>query len=203
MSRLSSFSLSVGIHFKQLSYCNTTNDRIYAYTHIYIAGHKTYKINTSTYVYHQCRRPQPRLPLNGALNIPLFVQCFSSQANDPEKNSYDFEHTLRTPDGMSYGSSLFPLNIYNSYFRHQDIATGYMLHDQRDRVRVPVGAGFFSSPCRPDRFWGPPSPLHNGYQGLFPTWVKRPGHETNLSPRTSSEVKNRFTPPCLHGAVLS
>jgi hypothetical protein len=27
--------------------------------------------------------------------------------------------------------------------------------------------GFFSSPPRPERLWGPPSLLSNGYQGLF------------------------------------
>jgi len=27
---------------------------------------------------------------------------------------------------------------------------------------------FFSSPSRPDRLWGPPSLIFNGYQGLFP-----------------------------------
>jgi hypothetical protein len=27
---------------------------------------------------------------------------------------------------------------------------------------------FLFSPCRPDRLWGPPSLLYNGYRGLFP-----------------------------------
>jgi hypothetical protein len=32
-------------------------------------------------------------------------------------------------------------------------------------VRVPVGSRIFTSPCRPDRLWGPPNLLSNGYRG--------------------------------------
>jgi hypothetical protein len=42
---------------------------------------------------------------------------------------------------------------------------GYGLDDRGSRVRFLVGA----SPPRPERLWGPPSLLSNGYQGLF-TW---------------------------------
>jgi hypothetical protein len=36
-------------------------------------------------------------------------------------------------------------------------------------IRFPAGDWeFFSSPPRPDRLWGPPSLLSNGYQGPFP-----------------------------------
>jgi hypothetical protein len=45
------------------------------------------------------------------------------------------------------------------------IATGYGLDD---RVRVPVGVRIFFSPRRPDRLWGPPNILLNGYRGLSP-----------------------------------
>jgi hypothetical protein len=61
-------------------------------------------------------------------------------------------------------------------------------------VQVLVGSRIFSSPCHPDRFWGPPSLLSNGYRG-----VKRPGCEADHSPPASAKVKKMWiyisTPP--------
>jgi hypothetical protein len=48
------------------------------------------------------------------------------------------------------------------------IATGYGLDAQGVGLRVPVGSRIFSSPCRPDWFWGPPNLISNGYGGHFP-----------------------------------
>jgi hypothetical protein len=62
------------------------------------------------------------------------------------------------------------------------ISTGLILKIRRDSsVRIATAYGldyrgsiprrgeiFFSSPHRPDRHWGPPSLLYNGYRGLFP-----------------------------------
>jgi hypothetical protein len=47
------------------------------------------------------------------------------------------------------------------------IAIGYRLDDQGVGVRVPVVARTLFSLCRPDRFWGTPSLLSNGYRGPF------------------------------------
>jgi hypothetical protein len=70
------------------------------------------------------------------------------------------------------------------------------------------GWEFFPSPPHPDRLWGPPSLLFNGYWGLFCWGVKLPGHETDNSPPPSAEVKNALSytstlPIHLHGMVLS
>jgi hypothetical protein len=58
------------------------------------------------------------------------------------------------------------------------IETVHGLDGQGVRVRVPVGALFFSSPNHPDRFWGPPSILSRGYWGLS-LGAKLPGCEAD------------------------
>jgi hypothetical protein len=52
------------------------------------------------------------------------------------------------------------------------------------------GGEFFSSPPRPDRLWGPPSLLSNGYYGLFTEGggVKWPVREADHSPPSSASV---------------
>jgi hypothetical protein len=58
-------------------------------------------------------------------------------------------------------------------------------------VRAPVGSKMFTSPCRPDRLWGSPNLLKNGYRGSFPG-VKRHEREADHSPPTSAEVKKMW-----------
>jgi hypothetical protein len=79
------------------------------------------------------------------------------------------------------------------------IATGYWLDDRGIGFRVPVGSRIFTSPCRPNRLWGPPPTSYPmGTGGSFPG-VKRPGREPDHSPPTSAEVKKTriytSTPP--------
>jgi hypothetical protein len=52
------------------------------------------------------------------------------------------------------------------------------------------GWGIFSPPPCPERLWGPPSLLSNGYQGVLSLGVKRPGREADHSPPSSAEVRN-------------
>jgi hypothetical protein len=44
--------------------------------------------------------------------------------------------------------------------------TDYGVDDRWVGVRVPVGSKIFSSSRRPDRLWGPPTLLSNGYRGI-------------------------------------
>jgi hypothetical protein len=58
---------------------------------------------------------------------------------------------------------------------------------------------FFFVPQRPDRLWSQPNFLYNGYRGLFPWGVKRPGRETDHSPLSSAETKKGgVLPPLTH-----
>ena len=61
------------------------------------------------------------------------------------------------------------------------IVTGYGLGRSRDRI--PLGDEIFRT-C-PDRPWGPPSLLYNGYR-VFPGGKERPGREANTSPPSSA-----------------
>jgi hypothetical protein len=83
------------------------------------------------------------------------------------------------------------------------LATGYGLDG---RGSFPGrGKRFVSSPQRPDRLWGPPSHLTNGYRGAFSLVVKRPGSKADYSPPSSVEIKNDGAiPPFaihLHGVL--
>jgi hypothetical protein len=62
------------------------------------------------------------------------------------------------------------------------IATGYGL----EGPGINPGGGENFRTC-PDRPWGPPSLLYNGYP-VFPRGRMRPGRDADLSPPSSAEV---------------
>jgi hypothetical protein len=70
-------------------------------------------------------------------------------------------------EGVSNGFNLKLNGTTGSRDSSVGIETGYVLDDRGVGVQVPAGARVFSSPRCPDRFWGPPSLLSNGYRGLF------------------------------------
>jgi hypothetical protein len=61
------------------------------------------------------------------------------------------------------------------------IVSGYGLDDRAIGFRSPAETKDFSSDC-PDRLWGPPNHLYNGYLG--------PGRNADHSPPSSAEVVN-------------
>jgi hypothetical protein len=68
------------------------------------------------------------------------------------------------------------------------------------RSSSPGRGKIFSSPGRPDRFWGSPSLLSNGYRGVISREVKVPGREAAAQlPPSIAEVKITWiytaTPP--------
>jgi hypothetical protein len=89
------------------------------------------------------------------------------------------------------------------------IATGYGLDDRGVGVRVPVGSRIFSSPCRPDRLWGPHSLLSNGYGGHFPRVYSGRGVKLTtylqLVPRSRKYLSIHPFPhaPVLGGSLLT
>jgi hypothetical protein len=74
-------------------------------------------------------------------------------------------YTEHRPLSEAYLLYTYDISAPSSAF---GIATGYGLDNRGVRVRVPVRSRILSSPCRPDRLWGPSSYLSNGYRGLFP-----------------------------------
>jgi hypothetical protein len=89
------------------------------------------------------------------------------------------------------------------------IALGYGLDDGGSKVRFPAGGWeFFSSPPRPERFWGSPSLLSNGYQGLFPWGPSGRGVKLTTHLHLVTKSKNEWSYTSiplirLHGVVLS
>jgi len=66
----------------------------------------------------------------------------------------------------------------------QRLTTGWSFRD-----RIPVRTRFSA---RPDRLWGPPSILYNGYR-VFPEDKVRPRHAADHSPPSSASVMEEYS----------
>jgi hypothetical protein len=85
----------------------------------------------------------------------------------------------------------------------------YGLDNQGFGFRVPLGTKILTFPCRPDRLWGPPNLLSNGYpEDCFLRGVKQQECEADHTRPTGAEIKETWiytsTPPIhLHCIVLN
>jgi hypothetical protein len=66
----------------------------------------------------------------------------------------------------------FAINQLTDFAQYQNVWTervgivsGCRLDDREIGVLVPVGSRIFTSPCHPDRLWGSPNLLYDGYRG--------------------------------------
>jgi hypothetical protein len=80
--------------------------------------------------------------------------------------------TMSQTLGLGHTSNVQLLSVspvYRSRGSSVSIVSGYGMDDRAIEVRSPAGAKDFSSNLlSPDRLWGPPSLLYNGYRGSFP-----------------------------------
>jgi hypothetical protein len=88
--------------------------------------------------------------------------------------------------GQTYVCRLLMMSLLRSLNREG--STGYGLDGPGIESRRGGGGEIFRT-C-PDRPWGPPSLLYNGYRASFPA-VVRPGRGVDHPPPTSAEVKER------------
>jgi hypothetical protein len=118
-----------------------------------------------------------------------------SEFNFPSKSS-SLTQALTWPPhthpSVTHSHYVFILLISRSRDNAVGTAAGYGLDDGGVGVRGSVGSRIFSSARRPDRFWGPPSLLSNGYGAPSPG-VERPGREADHSPPTSAEIKEMWS----------
>ena len=136
-----------------------------------------------------CQR-NPRFRCNKAASYRLSYGMTRSEDVQGKKKGPSLVRIIR---GKLEGGRGENLKIYCIRIRGGDsvlgITTGYC---RRSGDRIPVEAKFFRT--RPDRPWGPPSLLYDGYR-VFPR-IKRPGRGVNHPHLSRVQVKERVEVYC-------
>jgi hypothetical protein len=84
-------------------------------------------------------------------------------------------------------------SIYRKRNSVVSVATKLRIGKPRKRVSIPGKSNrFFSPPDCPDLLWSSPRLLFNGYGGLYPPGVKRPGREADHSAPSNTEINNEW-----------
>jgi hypothetical protein len=85
-----------------------------------------------------------------------------------ETRACEAEYVL--PLSLHFTHNFFPLYIiFGESGSSVSVVSSYRLDDRANVIRSPAEAkGFLFYPLCPDRLWGPPSVLYNGYRGSFP-----------------------------------
>jgi hypothetical protein len=129
---------------------------------------------------------------------------YKSFTIDNPASTLFFNFHLASPS-HSQGFKIQKISVFVSIIRTKQnwdntvgIVTSYRLDNQGARVWVLLGSRIFFSLHPPDRLWGTPRFLSNGYPELFPPGTNRPGHEPHHSLPTSAKFKKMWIHFLIH-----
>jgi hypothetical protein len=132
------------------------NSHIYIYIYIFLAKKQSSSLYRPQGFIADIQKTATRLTDQNLIHIFISLPI-SSWFGDP--------HNILKLQIMQFSPTAIVIVCRDSSV---GTATRYGLDDGRVGVGVPVGSRIFFSPYRPDRLWGSPSLLSNGYREFFP-----------------------------------